>query len=72
MSPDAVVSAAHSRHRPNWWFRVEGTLVAIFGLVIVTVAWSNSPTSPMRIALLVASWGLAAGAVTLSIRRRSR
>ncbi len=72
MSSDAVVSAAHTRHRPNRWFMVEGTLVAVFGLMIVTVAWFNSPTSPWRIALLVAAWGLVAGAVTRSVRRRAR
>jgi hypothetical protein len=72
MNSEPIMTRGYRRHRPNQWFRVEGTLGAAFCLMVVTVAWFNNPTSPGRIALLVASWGFIAGAVTLAVRRRAR
>jgi hypothetical protein len=51
---------------------MEGSVVALMALVLVTVAWFNDPHSLGRLGLMIASWGVATYVVWRLIRTRRR
>ncbi len=61
------------RRRPGQvWAAVEGTLVAVIVLVLVTIAWSNDPHSLGRLGLLLGAWAAAGWFVWRSVQTRRR
>jgi hypothetical protein len=67
------IPALMRRRRPGHvWGAIEGSVVAIMALVLVTVAWFNDPHSLGRLGLMIGAWSVATYVVWRSIRTRRR
>jgi hypothetical protein len=61
------------RKRPGrLWAAVEGSLVAVIALILVTIAWFNDPHSLGRLGLLLGAWAAAGWIIWRSVQTRRR